>query len=140
MLVLHSWIKDSDMCIQECKLSNIEAVEFVKDYASNIARGVAEFYLDTNSTWRFTELLEHLRLSFEMDKSFSLLVGDFYNWSQHHKETEGQFKDELQVLSRKLFSVCPEWKAEVNEALKTPLAFWLCDSYLATMAHNFLKT
>ena len=51
MLVLNSWLKDIEMCIQECWLSSMEAVQLIKDYTSNNARDVVEFYLDTNSTW-----------------------------------------------------------------------------------------
>ena len=45
-----------------------------------------------------------------------------------------------QVLSKKVLSVHPEWKAEVNKALKTQFAFRLHDPYLVAMAHNFLRT
>ena len=37
------------MCIQEQQLSNLEAVQLIKDYTSN-ERGAMEFDLDTNST------------------------------------------------------------------------------------------
>ena len=111
------------MCIQEWKLSNLGAVQLIKDYTSDNVRGVVEFYLDTNSTWNYKILIEHLRASFEMGKSFSSLVCDFYSQRQCNEETEDQFTDELQLLSRKVLSICPEWKAEVNETLKTQFAF-----------------
>ena len=57
-----------------------------------------------------------------------------------YKETEDQFAEELQILSRKVLSIHPEWKAEVNIALKTQFAFWLHDQYPVAMACNFLKT
>ena len=38
------------MCLQECKPSNLEAVQFVKDYTSDNWKGAVEFYLDTNYT------------------------------------------------------------------------------------------
>ena len=140
MLVFNSWLKDIKMCIQEWKLSNLEAVQLIKDFTSDNARGAVEFYLDTNSTWSYKALIEHLRTSFETGESFSSLVGDFYSRSQCNKETEDQFANELQVLSRKVLSIQPEWRAEVNEALKTQFAFRLHDPYLAAMARNFLKT
>ena len=43
----------------------------------------------------------------------------YYIQSQCNKETEDQFTDELQILSRKLLGIYSEWKAEVSEALKT---------------------
>ena len=82
MLVFNSWLKDIEMCMKEWKLTNMEAVQFVKDYTSEDARGAVEFYLDTNSTWKYHELIEHLQTSFESGESFSLLVGDFYSCIQ----------------------------------------------------------
>ena len=66
------------MCIQEQRLSNMEAVQLVKNYTSDNARGAVEFYLDTNSTWNYKALIEHLQTSFETGESLSSLVGDFY--------------------------------------------------------------
>ena len=60
----------------------MEAVQLVKDYTSEGARGAVEFYLDTTSTWKYHELIEHLRTSFESGETFSLLVGDFYSHLQ----------------------------------------------------------
>ena len=60
----------------------MEAVQLVKDYTSEGARGAVEFYLDTNSTWKFHELIEHLQTSFKSGKTFSLLVRDFYSCIQ----------------------------------------------------------
>ena len=117
MLIFNSWLKDIKMCIQGWRLSHLEAVQLIKDYTSNNVNGVVEFYLDTNSTWNYKALKEHLQTSFEMGKCFS----------------------SLQILSRKVPSIHPEWKAEVNKVLKTQFSFQLCDPYLAAMAHNFLK-
>ena len=48
MLVFNSWLKDVKMCIKEQKLSNSEAVEFIKDSTVDNMRGAMVFYLDTN--------------------------------------------------------------------------------------------
>ena len=140
MLVFNSWLKDIEMCVRERKLTNMEAIQLIKDYKAEGARGVVEFYLDTNSTWKYHEFVEHLRTSFESGKTFSLLVGDFYSRTQRPWETEDQFADELQILGQKVISIRPSWKQEANEALKTQFASQLHDPYLAAMAHNLLKT
>ena len=54
MLVFNSWLKDIEMCIKEQKLTNMEAVQLIKDYTSEGARGA----VDTNSTWKYQELKE----------------------------------------------------------------------------------
>ena len=82
MLVFNSWLKDIEMCVKERKLTNMEAVQLVKDYTSEGTQGVVEFYLDTNTTWKYHELIEHLRTSFKCGKTFSSLVQDFYSHVQ----------------------------------------------------------
>ena len=82
MLVFNSWLKDIEMCVKEQKLTNMEAVQLVKDYTSEGARGAVEFYLDINSTWKYYKLIEHLQTSFKSGKTFSSLVGDFYSHIQ----------------------------------------------------------
>ena len=47
--------------------------------------------------------------------------------------------DELQVLARKVISVCPDWKLQVTETLKTQFTHQLQDQDFAAMAHNLLK-
>ena len=79
MLVFNSWLKDIEMCVRERKLTNMEAIQLVKDYTAEGARGAVEFYLDTTATWKYHELVEHLRTSFESGETFSSLVGDFYS-------------------------------------------------------------
>ena len=46
----------------------------MKYYTTENARGAVEFYLNTNSTWNYEELIRHLRTSFEAGKTFSSLV------------------------------------------------------------------
>ena len=71
MLIFSSWLKDIEMCVSEQKLANMEVVHLVKDYTTEGARGAVEFYLDTNSTWDYKELIEHLRTLFESGETFS---------------------------------------------------------------------
>ena len=82
MLVFNSWLKDIEMCVKEWKLTNMEAVQFIKDYTSGGARGAVQFYLNTNSTWKYHELIEHLQTSFKSGETFSSLVRDFYSHIQ----------------------------------------------------------
>ena len=60
----------------------MEAGQLVKDCTSEGARGAVEFYLDTNSTWKYYELIEHLQTLFESGKTFSSLVRNFYSCIQ----------------------------------------------------------
>ena len=82
MLIFNSWLKDIEMCVSEQRLTNMEAVQLVKDYTMEGARGAMEFYLDTNSPWKYEELIEHLRTLFKSCKTLSLLVRYFYSCIQ----------------------------------------------------------
>ena len=82
MLIFNLWLKDVEMCVREQKISNMEAVQLVKDYTTEGARGAIEFYLDTNSVWKYHELIKHFRTPFESGKIFSSLVRDFYSCIQ----------------------------------------------------------
>ena len=95
MLVFNSWLKDVEMCIKEQKIMNLEAVQLIKDYTTESARGAVEFYLNTNSTWNYKELIKQLRTSLKSGKIFSSLVGDFYSQVQWPWEMEDKFADEL---------------------------------------------
>ena len=130
MLIFTSWLKDIEMCVSEQKLTNIEAVQLMVDYTTEDARGAIEFYLDTNSMWDCTELIEHLKNLFESGKTFSSLVRDFYS----------QIQCPWEILGQKVISVRLSCKNEVNEVLKPQFASQLCDPYLAAMPCNFLKT
>ena len=121
-LIFNSWLKDIDMCVKDCNLTEHETVQLVKDYIAEHAHGAVEFYLDTNDQWSYSGLIEHLRTLFESGETFSSLLSDFYARCQKPKETKDQFANELQVLARKLISICPEWKSQVNEGLKTQFA------------------
>ena len=92
-----------------------------------------------NDQWSYSKLIKHLRMLFKWGETFSSLLGDFYARCQKPKDTEDQFADELQILARKVISVCPQWRFQVNEVLKTQFAHRLWDQYFSAMAHNLLK-
>ena len=77
-LIFNSWLKDIDRCVQDCNLTEHEAVQLVKDYTEEHACGAVEFYLDINDQWSYSRLIEHLRTLFESGETFSSLLGDFY--------------------------------------------------------------
>ena len=87
MLVFNSWLKDVEMFKREQKLTNLEAVQLIKDYTMKNVRAAVEFYLDTNSTWDNQELIRNLRTSFESGKTFRSLVSTFIaEFSSHGKQ------------------------------------------------------
>ena len=101
ILVFNSWLKDVEMGMKEQILTNMEAVQLIKDYTTESARGAVEFYLTIYSTWDYEELIRHLRTSFESGETFGLLIRDFYTRVQWPWETD-QFADDLHILGQKV--------------------------------------
>ena len=79
MLVFISWLKHVRMYLTEQKLTNLEAVQLIKDHMTENARGVVKPYLNTNCICDYEELIGHLRTYFESCKTFSSFIGDFYS-------------------------------------------------------------
>ena len=139
-LIFNSCLKDIDMCVQDCNLTEHEAVQFVKDYTAQHAHGAVEFYLDTNDQWSYFGLIEHLKTSFESGETFSSLLGDFYARCQKPKETEDQFTDELQILARKVISICPKWKSQVNKGTENSVCSSTMGPTLCSYGPQFVKS
>ena len=108
-LIFNSWLKDIDLCVYDHDLTEHKPVQLVKDYMTEHANGAIDFYLNINDKLSSSKLIEHLRTSFESGETFNSLLSDFYMRFQKPKETENQFIDEMQVMARKVISVCSQW-------------------------------
>ena len=75
----------------------------------------------------YSNLIKHLRTSSESGTTFSSLFRDFYGQYQKPKETENQSADELQILTRKVISICLEWRLQEDKVLKTQFSHRLWD-------------
>ena len=126
------------MCVCDHYLTENKAVQPVKDYITKHTHGAVKISQHEQSM-ELSKLIEHLRTLFESGKLFSSLLDDFYDWCQKPKETEDQFAEELQILERKVICVCPGWRLQVDDVLKTLFSHRLWDQYFAAMAHNLLN-
>ena len=80
MLIFNLWMKDiffidsKDIAVfvHHRKLCNLEAVQLVKHYTVDHVQSATEFYLDTNTSWQYHDLLDHLHVSFELGKVLAL--------------------------------------------------------------------
>ena len=66
LIVYNSWVKDIDMGICEWNLSNIEAVQSVKNYTFDHVCRAVKLYLGMNSEWCYEDMINHLKISFEV--------------------------------------------------------------------------
>ena len=137
-LVFQSWLKDIRVSTIECRLSQWEAIQLVKDYTSEQARSEVEYYLGLTpkEEQSFQGLIDHLSLTFQSCKTVSSLIADFYNWFQKTRETEDAFADELQILVRKIVAWKLEFIHEADQALKHQFAQNLRDPYFRVVARG----
>ena len=53
------------MWVHERKLSKMESVKWVKHFISDHARDAVKFYLDTNPSSHYFDLIDHFQCQFE---------------------------------------------------------------------------
>ena len=110
-LVFQSWLKDIQMYVLECHLSQWKGIQLVKGYTSEYAWLKIEYFLGLTSKRKqsFQGLIDHLHLTFQSCETVSSLLGDFYNQSQKARETEEVLADELQILMTKIVAHKPKF-------------------------------
>ena len=86
MLTFNPSLKDMEMCMEQ-KFTNLEAVQLIKDDTIHNVRGTVEFYLNTNSTWEYQDLIEHFRTLFEFGENLACWLEIFtVKYNGHGKE------------------------------------------------------
>ena len=127
------------MCVHNFNLMEHEAVQLVKDFTTQQACRAVKLYLNKNEECCYSKLIEHLSTQFESGETVSSLLCQFLLATSYPKETEDKFTNELQTLARKVISICPEWKSQMDMALKTQFVHRLWNQYFAAMANILFK-
>ena len=80
-LIFQSWLKDIKAHVEDCNLTEREAIQLVKDFTAEIACNEVEFYMgmimDDQQT--FDGLVNHLKNAFQSGETVSELISDFYS-------------------------------------------------------------
>ena len=141
-LIFQSWLKDIKIHVEDWNLTEREAIQLVKDFTAERAHNEVEFYVGmiTDDQQTFDDLVNHLKYAFQLGKTVSELISDFYSRHQKKNELEDAFADDLQILVRKIIACKPSFRAEANEQLKHQYAHKLHDQYYAAIAHSVLQT
>ena len=141
-LIFQSWLKDINIHVKDQNLTEREAIQLVKDFTVERACNEVEFYMgmimDDQQT--IDGLVNHLKNAFQLGKTVSELISNFYGHHQKRNESEDAFADDLQILVRKIIAQKPAFRAETNEQLKHQYAHKLHDQYYAAIAHSVLQT
>ena len=138
-LFFNSWSKDIQACVTGHRLSDLEAIQLVKETAEGGALKEIQFYLDTSPNVSYNGLMSHLEVAYTSGEDASIISRDFYGRVQKPRESEENFADDLQVLARKLIHFRPNFRYEVDNALKQQYASGLNDTYYSSIAHGLLQ-
>ena len=84
-------------------------------------------------------LLEHLLVAFASGEDEAVINSEFYGREQFSKESEDEFAEALQLLSRKILMVNPNFRAECNSALINQFASGLCDDIMRPLTRDLIS-
>ena len=86
----------------------------------------------------YQDLLRYLSVAFQVGDNEANLLAEFYRHSQHAKESEEVFADELQLLARKVISKKPDFRVNLDTTLKQQYANQLYDCNSTSIAKTLL--
>ena len=76
-----------------------------------------DFFFDTSPITTPEALLEHLLAAFASGEDKAAIKSEFYGREQFSKDSEDNFAEALQLLSRKILMVNPNFRPDCNSAL-----------------------
>ena len=77
-LFFNSWSKDIQACVTGRRLSDLEAIQLVKETTEGGALKEIQFYLDTSPNVSYNGLMSHLEVAYTSGEDASIISRDFY--------------------------------------------------------------
>ena len=81
-LFFNSWSKDIQACVMGHRLSDLEAIQLVKETTEGGALKEIQFNLDTSPNISYNGLMSHLEVAYTSDEDASIISQDFYGQVQ----------------------------------------------------------
>ena len=140
-LFFNSWSKDIQACVTGHRLSDLEAIQLVKETAEGGALKEIQYYLDTSPNVSYNGLMSHLEIAYTSGEDASIISRGFYGWVQKPRETEENFADDLQVLAHKLIHSSIQTSGlKWIMLLSNSMPVGLNDTYYSSIAHGSFAT
>ena len=137
-LFLFGWVKEVKAVIKDRDLTESKSIQLVREFTEGKARQQVDFFLDTSPITTPEALLEHLLAAFTSGEDEAVIKTEFYGREQFSKESEDDFTEALQLLSRKILMVNPNFRAECNSALINQFTSSLCDDIMRPLARDLI--
>ena len=129
-LFLFGWVKEVKAVIKDRDLTDSESIQLVREFTEGKAQQQVDFFLDTSPITTPEALLEHLLAALASGEDEAAIKSEFYGREQFSKESEDDFTEALQLLSRKILMVNPNFRAECNSSLINQFASGVRDNIM----------
>ena len=138
-LFLFSWVKEVKAVIKDRDLTDSKSIQLVRKFTEGKSRQQVDFFLDTSPITTPEALLELLLAAFTSGEDEAVIKSEFYGREQFSKESEDDFAEALQLLSRKILMVNPNFRAECNSALINQFVSSLRDDIMRPLACDLIS-
>ena len=138
-LFITGWIKEVRTVICDRTLSDEEGVQLIREFTESKARQQVDFYLDMTPNPTTEGVLDHLVSAFSSGEDESSIKSEFYSRKQLARESEDDYVEILQILTRKIMIANPAFQAECNSALIHQFTNGLCDEIIRPLAKDLVN-
>ena len=138
-LFITGWIKEVQAVIRDRTLSDQEGVQLICEFMESKARQQVNFYLDMTPNPTTEGVLDHLVSAFSSGEDESSIKSEFYSRKQLARESEDDYVEILQILTRKIMIANPAFQAECNGALIHQFTNGLCDDIIRPLAKDLVN-
>ena len=138
-LFITGWIKEVHAVIHDRTLTDEEGVQLIREFTESKARQQVDFYLDMTPNPTTEGVLDHLVSTFSSGEDESSIKIEFYSRKQLARESEDDYAEILQILTRKIMIANPAFQAECNSALIHQFANGLHDEIIRPLAKDLVN-
>ena len=140
LLVFKSWMQDIECTIKDRNLNNDEALQLIKEFSKGCARDNINFYLKVTDKPSVNSLFKNLRQVFSSGEDGQQMLAEFYSHIPNPKESVKEFGESLLQIVRKIMMAKPEFKVDIDNALKARFADGLRDHYHQAIAREMIRS
>ena len=138
-LFLTGWVKEVWVTIKDRELSDSEGVQLIREFTESKACQQVDFFMDLNPTPTVEGVLEHLVAAFSTGEDKSAIKSEFYSRKQLTRESEDDYAEVLQLLTRKILIMNPGFQTECNDALVHQFANGIHDDIIRPLAKDLVS-
>ena len=140
LLVFKSWMQDIKCTIKYRNLNTKEAIRLVKEFSEGSTKDNINFYLEITNRPTIEGLFDNLKLVSSSGEDGQQMLAEFYSRTQGSQESIKKFGESLLQIAHKIMTAKPEFKADIDNTLKTRFMDGLNDHYHQAIAREMIRS